>query len=61
MSDCECGAHYMQSCSWWCGQGLTDKEIWERENPVLAEIKKLNKEIKELKSLLDTGMKDDRD
>lgn len=52
MNDCECGAHWMQNCSWWCGQGLTARQIYERENPELAEIQNLKKELEEIKKLL---------
>jgi len=47
--ECECGAHWMQTCDWWCGQGLTSEEIWERENHELAETRKLRLEIAELR------------
>lgn len=55
MSDCECGAHFMQNCTWWCGLNLTAEQIWERENPQLAtleKVKKLEKEISELKNMI---------
>ena len=54
MTDCECGAHPMQSCDWWCGHNLTGEEIWERENPQLAETRKLREEIHDLKELIKT-------
>ena len=52
MNDCECGAHYLQNCFWWCGQKLTAKEIWERENPVAAEVKKLKEQVEDLKNIV---------
>lgn len=52
MLECECGAHWMQSCSWWCGQGLSEEEIWRSENPELAEIRDLKSNISELKEVI---------
>jgi hypothetical protein len=45
----------MQNCTWWCGLNLTAEQIWERENPQLAtleKVKKLEKEISELKNMI---------
>ena len=53
IGDCECGAHWMQTCSWWCGKGLTDRQIWEAENPQAVQLEKISIQVKELKQKLE--------
>jgi len=66
MSDCECGAHYMQSCSWWCGLTQEQKNAgWRSRNPAAYTADKvddLEKQIAELKVLiLKQGLSDEQE
>jgi len=49
MNDCECQAHYMQNCEWWCGLNLTSEEIALRNNPQLE----IYKQVKRIADLLE--------
>lgn len=54
MSDCPCGAHYLQSCSWWCG--LSEDQIAEedkRRNPERYILKAIEEQNELLKKLIE--------
>lgn len=56
MSDCDCGAHYLQNCAWWCG--LSEKEYKRQyklrfpEKYIVSKVDYLEKEILELKEIV---------
>lgn len=56
MSDCECGAHYMQNCSWWCGLSSGEYERQYRlrfpEKYTASKVDDLEKQILELKEMV---------
>ena len=54
MDDCECGAHFMQDCNWWCGKGLTRQQIWGAENPTQAKLERIEGRLNSIFSKLES-------
>lgn len=56
MSNCECDAHYLQNCSWWCGLSESEQqEQYEVQSPekfTASKLKQLETQIMELKEMI---------
>lgn len=52
----DCGAHYMQTCSWWCGMSESEykkqHELRYPEKYTLSKVKQLEAEILQLKEMI---------